>query len=130
MGKLRDQILKHDAVPSELVKVPEWEATVLLRGLTAGEASDLYDRTTVKNPRTGELEMNRRWWGPELLMACVYDPEVNQPVFDKADRDAIGRMPAAVVQRLQGIAARLSGLGVDAVEAAEEDLGVTPSPGT
>ena len=111
---LRDLALNAADVPEELVSVPEWgDGKYLIRGLTAGEAVDFYDRAVVKDPRSGEMKVNRKWWGPELLIACVYDPETKARVFEAADRDALGKKASAVVTRLAGVAARLSGLGGD-----------------
>ena len=110
---LRDIALNAADVPEELVVVPEWGgAEYLIRGLTAGEAVDFYDRATHRD-KGGELRVNRKWWGPELLIACVYDPATNARVFEAADRDSLGRKSSAVVTRLAAVAARLSGLGGD-----------------
>lgn len=111
---LRDLALNAADVPEEQVTVPEWgDGVFLIRGLTAGEAVDFYDRAVQKDPRSGEMRVNRKWWGPELLIACVYDPATRKPVFEAADRDALAKKSSAVVTRLAGIAARLSGLGGD-----------------
>ena len=111
---LRDNALNAADVPEELVVVPEWaDSKFLFRGLTAGEAVDFYDRAVVKDPRTGDMRVNRKSWGPELIIACAYDPETKQRVFEPADRDVLGRKSSAVITRLAGIAARLSGLGGD-----------------
>ena len=111
---LRDSALNAADVPEELVTVPEWGGgKYLIKGLTAGEAVDFYDRAVVKDPRTGDMKVNRKFWGPELLIACVCDPKTRKPVFEAADRDALSKKSSAVVTRLAGIAARLSGLGGD-----------------
>lgn len=113
MSKLRDSALNAADVPEEIIDVPEWGGRYLIRGLAAGEAVDFYERTVQKDPRTGDLKVNRKWWGPELLIACVYDPDSKERVFEAADRDALGRKASSVVTRLAGVAARLSGLGGD-----------------
>ena len=111
---LRDAALNAVDVPEESVTVAEWGGgEYLIRGLTAGEAVDFYDRAVVKDPRTGDMKVNRKFWGPELIIACVYDPATEKPVFEAADRDALAKKSSAVVTRLAGIAARLSGLGGD-----------------
>lgn len=111
---LRDLALNTPDVPEETVAVPEWGGAVfLVRGLTAGEAVDFYDRAVQKDPRSGELRVNRKWWGPELLIACCYDPDTRLRVFEAADRDTLAKKSSAVVTRLAAVAARLSGLGGD-----------------
>jgi len=116
---IRDTILAANDVPEETVDVPEWDVKLLIRGLAAGEAVDFYERVMVT--KNGEQTVNRKVWGPELLIACSFDPETLKPVFEAADRDALSRKSSAVVIRLAGVAARLSGLGGDKEEIASLD---------
>ena len=97
-------------VPQEDVEVEEWESTVIVKGMTAGAAVDFYAAAT--REERGETVIDRKAWGPGLLIVCVFDAD-DKPVFEAADKDMIQSMPSAVVTRLAGVAARLSGLGGD-----------------
>jgi len=97
-------------VPQEDVEVPEWDATVTVKGLSAGASVDFYAAAT-KQER-GETVIDRKAWGPGLLIACVFDAD-GKPVFEQANAGMIQDMPSATVTRLAGVAARLSGLGGD-----------------
>lgn len=107
---LRDDALNAADVPEELVTVPEWGGSVfLVRGLTAGEQADFYDKVSVV--KNGEVTINKKLWSVELVIACAFDPETKKRVFEAADRDALNRKSAAVLNRLAFAASRLSGLG-------------------
>jgi len=100
----------NSTVPQEETDVPEWESTVVVKGMTAGAAVDFYASATKQEH--GETVIDRKAWGPGLLIACVFDAD-DKPVFEAANADMIQKMPSAVVTRLSGVAARLSGLGGD-----------------
>lgn len=106
---IRDTILNAEDRPAEIVDVPEWEVKLEVRGLSAGEAIDFYDSATRRE--AGETVVDRKKWAPGLLVACCYDPESGERVFDAADVEAIGRKSSAAVTRVSQVAARLSGLG-------------------
>jgi len=108
-------------VPQETVEVSEWDAEVIVKGLSAGAAVDFY--ATAMKDEHGEQVVDRKAWGPGLLIACVFDAD-GKPVFESANVEMIQGMPSATVTRLAGIAARLSGLGGDDDDkAVVEDFG-------
>lgn len=111
---LRDKALNAADVPEELVTVKEWgDAVFLVRGLTAGEQADFYGRVSLIDPRTQEVTVNRKHWAAEMVIACTYDPTTKAKVFEAADRDTLNKKAASALNRLAGVAARLSGLGDD-----------------
>lgn len=65
------------------------------------------------NPTTGTMEFGRVL--PELVIACTFDPDSGEPVFEAADRDAIAQRSAAALERIGKRAAILSGLGPDSL---------------
>lgn len=112
MSTLRDKILNADDRQSENVEVPEWGVTVEVRGLSgADRAVFLADAITPD----GKVDFTKVW--PNLLIAGVYDPDTGEPVFDRADRDAINLKSAGVTERLAKVVQRLSGLDEESVEA-------------
>ena len=106
-------------VPQEEVFVKEWDATVTVKGMTAGAAVDFYASATKGDGAVIDMQL----WGPGLLIACVCDAD-GKPVFEAADRDMIKPMPYAVITPLTEAAARVSGLGGKAEDdAVTKDLG-------
>lgn len=111
MSDLKAKLLGlRNTVPSETVSVPG-VGEVEIRGLTAA-GRDAYDQLlmhsktkTLRNIRAG------------LLVQCLFSD--GKPLFHQGDADAIGEMPATVVDDLYEVACRLSGMGVKATEQAE-----------
>jgi hypothetical protein len=58
---------------------------------------------------------------PAIVIACIHDPDSDEPLFTLGDRDAIGAMPAEVVDPMWTAAAELNGLGADAAKDAEKN---------
>jgi hypothetical protein len=107
LASLRDSILSADDIQRETVDVPEWGVTVEVRGMT-GEQNAAY-MDAAYNPTTGTMEFGRVL--PELVIACTFDPDTGEPVFEPADRDALGKRSASALERIGKRAAILSGLG-------------------
>ena len=111
---LRDTILGADDLGFRLVTVPEWDnVKIELRGMTGEQRMKLWEATQAKT---------RKHFYADILIACAYDPENGEHVFDPADRDAIGTKSGAVLDRLTGIINELSETNVeDAEDKIEED---------
>lgn len=124
MVNIRQTIFKAADVPSELVDIPEWGVKVEVRGFSLGERLDFYNRVT-----DGD-RVNRDNFYPELIIACSFDPETGDRVFDPADRDELKTKSAAACERITSVAQRLSGLTSDEVTEAERDLDETPTAGS
>lgn len=90
------------AVPSETVEIPG-VGQVEVRGLTAAGRDEWEQRIysargrTVKNMRAS------------LVCMCLF--EDGKRMFEANEIDAVGEMPAAVVDSLWDVASKLSGLG-------------------
>ena len=102
-------------IKTELVAVPEWNGSVYVKGLTARER-DEYETAIVQN-RGKNIEYNRRNIRARLVALTVVDGEGNR-LFGDTDIKALGEKSAAAIDRLFGVAQRLSGLTAED----EEDL--------
>lgn len=58
-------------------------------------------------------------WKLALVAFSIVDPVTGNVVFDRADLDQLGKLPACVMDRAFHVAFRLSGFGADAIEKAE-----------
>ncbi len=116
-SSLRDRILSAPVtLQEEVVQVPEWNADVLVIELTAGRRVAL-----LKGASTGgagnQIDLARIY--PDMIIHTAHDPETRKPIFQPADRDALLRQPGTVIERLAGVATRLSGMD----DAAEKSQG-------
>ena len=103
----RDTILTADDLGSRIVDVPEWDVQIELRGMTGKQRMKLWEATQAKS---------REHFYADLLIACTYDPDTDELLFEPADRDAIGSKSGAVLDRLTGIINELSGTSIDDAE--------------
>jgi len=111
MSDLKNRFLALKAsVPFEVVDVPG-VGPITIRGMTAAGRDEWEQRIfhaqgkTLRNIRA------------TMITLCAYDGD--SPLFTAKDLDAIGELPASVVDSLYDVAARLSGMGQSAKEQAE-----------
>lgn len=112
-SELRKTILNQNDLQSEDVTIPEWGVTVQVRGMTAGDRFRLLQNSSID----GKVNFQR--WFPDLVIACVFDPESGEKVFEPADRDILLERSGKAVGQLAEVASRLSGLSDTDVEAAK-----------
>ena len=111
MAKLRDLFneLKNE-LPSSQVTIDKI-GTVTVRGLTAGER-DLWEQYIYLNKNDKQMVKNVR---ANLVCRCLIDPSDGSLVYSDspADLEEISALPAGVVDKLYGIAQKLSGIGAE-----------------
>jgi hypothetical protein len=102
---------------SEIVEVPEWGGSVKLVGLSGAER-DLFDawRITQRESRHPQRYRNTRAW---LVAHCLRD-EQGKRIFGDQDLELLGAKSGKVLDRLYGIALRLSGIGEEGEEDAKK----------
>lgn len=111
----RADILAANDTKTEAVECPEWGGTVYVRTITGAER----DRWEVVNEKFRDSPGTANIRGSLLALALC--DEHGKPLFTPADAGAIGAKSAAVVDRLYDVAARLSGIGKQAVEDAKKN---------
>lgn len=103
MNTAKERLLAlRSSVPSETVEVAG-VGQVEVRGLTAAGRDEWEQR--IYNAKGRTLKNMRA----SLVTLCLY--EGGKPMFQADEIDAVGELPARVVDRLWDIATRLSGLG-------------------
>ena len=111
MSKLRELFneLKNE-LPSLQVTLDKI-GTVTVRGLTAGDR-DLWEQFIYLNKNDKQLVKNVR---ANLVCRCLIDPSDGSLVYSDspADLEEISALPAGVVDKLYGIAQKLSGIGAE-----------------
>lgn len=114
---LRDKILAAQDIPTETVTIPEWDVTLLVKGMSAGDRIELMQ--TAFDVNTGQVNMSIVY--PDVAVACAFDPETGEPVFTDEDKTAILSKSSAAVEKLANVGLRLSGIGKDEQDAAGKD---------
>lgn len=112
MTTLRDRILNADDVQSETVDVPEWDAKVEVRSMTASARANLLEHFYHQRSNGDSDSVEPSWaeLHPHVVIACAYDPESGERLFEPGDADALGAKLAGPVERIALAGMRLSGL--------------------
>jgi len=105
MSQLRDTILDAQDLREEVVDVPEWGVKILLMGMSARQRGLMVESVGDKMFLT-----------TDVVLTLARDPETREPIFDKADRDALAEKSGGVLDRLAQKVLELSGVDVGAAE--------------
>ena len=114
---LRDKILAAQDIPTEKVTIPEWDVTLMVKGMSAGDRIDLMQNAYDVN--TGQVNMSIVY--PDVVVACVLDPASGEPVFTDDDKSALMGKSSAAIERIATVGLRLSGIGKEEQDAAGKD---------
>lgn len=120
---LRDTILAAKDIPSETLRVKEWDVTLLVKGMSAGERISLMQ--AAYDQKTGQVNMAAVY--PDVVVSCVHDPETGEPIFTDADKEALMGKSSAAIEAIAAVGLRLSGIGQDEEEASGKDSSSTPN---
>jgi hypothetical protein len=102
-------------IKDEVVSVPEWgdNATVLVRGITKKQASDIFEACTIdgESDKDGKptKTVDAKKLQDELWLACVVEPK-----FEREDLAILEEKANAPVTRVGMACLRVSGLDKDA----------------
>lgn len=120
MTLTRDQIMAHvgQTLRTEIVDVPEWGGTVIVRELT-GRERDRFEASIVEQ-RGRRTVVNMANMRAKFVAACAID-EQGQPLFYPSDVEMLGDLSAAALNRVFDVGRRLSGLSDEDVEELEKN---------
>jgi hypothetical protein len=107
-------------LPTEIVPVPEWGGSVIVRGLT-GTDRDAFEATLLKQ-RGRKQEANLENFRAKLIVRSVVD-EKGSLLFGERDISRLGQKSALALERVYEVAQRLSKLSPEDVEELTADLG-------
>lgn len=113
---IRDQIIAADDLRSELVEIPEWGVTILVKSMTGAERGRMIDAMTNKN---GQIDVGRAF--TDVLIFTAHDPETGERIFAETDRDLLNEKSGSAIQRASEVGMRLSGLMPDSIDEAGKD---------
>lgn len=118
---IRDNIRAAQDIESEIIPVPQWkdEAGEPVR-LEVRSMSGLARARLLKQASGKDGTMNFEKLYPSILIACCYDPESGERIFDEDDAGWLNDKSAGPVERLAQAGMRLSGLNQSAADDAKK----------
>ena len=119
MSDLSAKIFATDDIASQVVTVPVWGVTVLVKSMTARDRSRLLASAISNNGQVNFDEVL-----PDVVILCTYDPETGERVFSPNDREALLSKSASAIETIATVALQLSGLDDNAVD----EMGKDSSP--
>jgi hypothetical protein len=125
VSNLKDKIKAAEDQASEMVPVPEWDVTIEIRSMTAGERAKFMGRFVGGN---GNLDFESMY--PACLIATAFDPDTGELLFDDTDVVWLKEKNGAILERLAQKAMEMSGLDEKAVDRAGKDSSSTSTAGT
>ena len=106
----RNQILEVKDIKTEIVEVPEWGGSVLVKLLT-GTERDQFEASVIDDKGKFKKDNVRA----KLVLKCAVDEE-GKPLFQAADLEAIGAKSAAALDRIFSVAQKLNRMGAQDLE--------------
>lgn len=123
---LREQILAAKDLKSQVVEVPEWGVTVELREFSVAARLAWRDQAFEPSP-DGEGNTPKPGWDAALIVACLFDPETNAPIFGPDEIGLLQGKAAGPLGRLLDVALDINGLRAEASQDAEKNSAETSS---
>lgn len=114
---LREKILNTEDIPSREVFVPNWDVTILVKGLSAGERIELTQAAV--DQVTGSVNLSTVY--PDIVVSCCFDPETEEPIFQESDKQDIMKKSSKAIEMLASAGLELSGIGEDSADDAGKD---------
>jgi hypothetical protein len=108
---LRDKICNAQDIEKELVAVPQWDATIEVRSMSAKARARLLKFAVQAD---GKMDFEKLY--PAILIACCYDPESGDPVFTDGDEAMLNSKSAGPVETIAQVGMRMSGLAQGALD--------------
>lgn len=102
---LRDRILAADDIGRRTVEVPEWDAEVEVRTMTAAARSAMLKRCT---DQAGNLDTEKLY--VLLVISSTFDPETGDKLFTESDTGPLGEKSAAAVETVARAVMEMSGM--------------------
>lgn len=113
MALTKEQILKAEDSRQEVVEVPEWGGSVIIKSMTAVER-DKFEMET--NQDGGRNLANFR---ARIAAACLYGDDGKLLFTNHAEVEALGKKNGAVMTRILEACQRINGSTEEAVETLE-----------
>lgn len=114
-----------DDIASELVEVPAWDCTILVKSTNARERAELLNLLTSDDEDARRVQLF-----PLILALTAHDPETGERLFARDDVSWIAEKNGKVVQEVAMVGMKLAGLVADAVDEGKDDSSETTTGDT
>ena len=122
MSTTRDRIRQSDDTEMRTVHIPEWDVTVRVKSMSAGDRAAIFSETAAND----DVILLDSFWG-RIMIECVLEVDSNDRVFEPDDVEwLMSDKSADVINRLAEICMEVSGLSADAVGDAGKDSSGSP----
>jgi len=113
----------------EDIFVEDWGVTVRIKAMSPNESADFMEARWEETGAPDPDHPSIKGFYPALIVATAVDPETGEMAFEPSDVDMLGNLAgqAATIQKLGESAARLCGLGKEAVDAGKDASSATPA---
>lgn len=112
----KEEILKADDLKTEIIEVPEWGGSVIIKAMT-GKLRDEFEQDIVSGKKIKMSNIRAK-----LCQVSIVDGN-GDLLFNTSDIVKLGGKSAAALDRCFSIASRLSGISKDDVEDLEKNSG-------
>lgn len=113
---IADEIFACDDLPEELLPIPEWNKTLLIKGLSAADYDE--HEASLFEVRKGGPRLTLGNVRARLAVKCALDPETKARVFTDHQAERLGQKASSALARIYEVAQRLCG----ATKADQEEL--------
>lgn len=114
-------------IETERVEIPEWNGSVLVRGLTGKGRDDFEASLMVGKGKKAQVSLqNIR--AKLIVRSCV--TETGDRLFHDGDEEWLGEKSSAILERIADVARRLSGLSESDIDEMVAELGKDRSAGS
>jgi hypothetical protein len=121
----RQQIVDAQDIKTQMVEVPEWGGSVVVRMMT-GADRDRFEQSMVAIGADGKREPNLTNMRSKLVAMCAVDEQGNL-LFGPDEIDHLAKKSAAAIERVFVVAQELNGLAPKEVESAVKNSAPGPS---
>lgn len=116
MSKLREKIKSYQDIKEELVEIPAWDCSILMKSMTAKQRSSILNEVMDEEGKIQHEKLHA-----QMIIACCYDPETGERIFSPEDDQWLMDKSCGPVELLVGKAMQISGLAKGALEQAEKN---------
>lgn len=118
----RDQILQAEDLPSEVVQIPEWNGSVMVRGLTGSGRGKFQNSIMSQNGKVdSKMTIDMREAEMRLVAECTVN-EKGAQLFTLKDIVELGKKSGSAINRISEVAMRLSGFTQDDLQELTENF--------